>query len=100
MMVIGSLMRLSHLAAAAMNAAFASGLASSCAVARKPIVRFALGDAIAFRSFWPSRWLICRKPWSPVSDFKATDSLNVASRSEEHTSELQAHRYISYAVFC
>ena len=24
----------------------------------------------------------------------------VANRSEEHTSELQSHRFISYAVFC
>src|ERR1051326_8037298 len=32
----------------------------------------------------------CRK-WSGIGDFQ---------RSEEHTSELQSHSFISYAVFC
>src|ERR1051326_9475248 len=31
---------------------------------------------------------------------EAGDSVAVAVRSEEHTSELQSHSFISYAVFC
>ena len=30
----------------------------------------------------------------------AQKSINTAVRSEEHTSELQSHSFISYAVFC
>ena len=33
------------------------------------------------------------------SDFKSAQMFTLA-RSEEHTSELQSHSFISYAVFC
>src|ERR1051326_9484506 len=43
-----------------------------------------------FRSVWPASW-------SPVlNSFCPRQSC----RSEEHTSELQSHSFISYAVFC
>ena len=34
------------------------------------------------------------------SDEKHDVHLRVCERSEEHTSELQSHSFISYAVFC
>src|ERR1051326_9353833 len=37
---------------------------------------------------------------NPTYDSTAYETLKVSSRSEEHTSELQSHSFISYAVFC
>src|SRR3546814_5256021 len=52
-----------------------------------------LSSAAAFAS------LRAFRPSSPPSDF-AHSSAKIASRSEEHTSELQSLMRISYAVFC
>src|ERR1051326_9334391 len=37
---------------------------------------------------------------SGFSDLRSDVHLNPDDRSEEHTSELQSHSFISYAVFC
>src|SRR3546814_7142410 len=44
------------------------------------------------RCFWP----VTKRPTSPVSHCRST----AATRSEEHTSELQSLMRITYAVFC
>ena len=41
--------------------------------------------------------------WKSTTDYHVTDSVDAPMnnpRSEEHTSELQSHSEISYAVFC
>src|ERR1051326_9600115 len=37
--------------------------------------------------------------WKPLQPFPCS-STSLHNRSEEHTSELQSHSFISYAVFC
>ena len=36
----------------------------------------------------------------PLNTASSSSSYSFAARSEEHTSELQSHSFISYAVFC
>src|ERR1051326_9382032 len=45
-----------------------------------------------FRSLWEIRFGCTIPPWANRWTWQ--------SRSEEHTSELQSHSFISYAVFC
>ena len=41
----------------------------------------------------------CKFP-APIDKIFLTDVCKIIPRSEEHTSELQSHSFISYAVFC
>src|ERR1051326_9407546 len=41
-----------------------------------------------------------RHPNNPTLELPATPATPIHRRSEEHTSELQSHSFISYAVFC
>ena len=40
--------------------------------------------------------------WINVNNIQSSDDVyaTASTRSEEHTSELQSHSFISYAVFC
>src|ERR1051326_3988335 len=44
------------------------------------------------------RWIVVIGPGGPTSN--GTCANRCGARSEEHTSELQSHSFISYAVFC
>src|ERR1051326_8009472 len=46
--------------------------------------------------------LLVRSAWSRGGEGKGEEAVTPtnSSRSEEHTSELQSHSFISYAVFC
>src|ERR1051326_2777791 len=47
--------------------------------------------------YWDENLLHGRPPWQPMPPVVG---ITVHLRSEEHTSELQSHSFISYAVFC
>src|SRR3546814_3108025 len=51
-------------------------------------------DSVHFGVFWNARWLATSVPKA------STKRSYLASRSEEHTFELQSLMRISYAVFC
>src|ERR1051326_2666910 len=55
-------------------------------------------QALALRSFKATARLRALGP-CPKST-KHANSFDITRRSEEHTSELQSHSFISYAVFC
>src|ERR1051326_2720083 len=69
----------------------------------------ALADSLEIRQFaWCGvslggmigQWLGARAPDRVTALVLANTSSRFPDRSEEHTSELQSHSFISYAVFC
>src|ERR1051326_494359 len=52
------------------------------------------------RSGRSQRWCIRQEQQPPAAAFDCLSNPPPCHRSEEHTSELQSHSFISYAVFC
>ena len=79
------------------------------------VINFSLAlEALGYRSFIveldgadftscsrPRQFIIgCNQPRAAAKIFASISEFEKSVRSEEHTSELQSHSFISYAVFC
>src|ERR1051326_1818735 len=76
------------------------------AVHGKASEAFAYGDVISFQQSGAGGYgdPLTRDPARVLDDapddYVSVDAARAQYRSEEHTSELQSHSFISYAVFC
>ena len=66
---------------------------------RRGILRKFFVTLVMFSIAWATGWRIGTTTWT-VLILCVVGTLPSAVRSEEHTSELQSHSFISYAVFC